>query len=187
MRRTRRGKAENQETNIETHPYNELIIPQLQIAQWEIQFLYDNMPNPELLRDSHYDWMHILHMLVYASELCNYSTFDLEVVRWAILTHDSGHYHANIPESQHGLMGAYVAASMLEKAKSEIDRAKVISIVGRHSATNDSTCNEESALRAADRLDLWRIKGFTGIDSKLIDAPGWQKVEKIARQRRCNA
>jgi len=184
MPRARRGKGTPQESNIETHPHNELIIPQLRIAQWEIQFLHDNMPAPELLQDSIYDWKHILHMLVYASALCNYSLFDMEIVRWAILAHDSGHYHTSIVETQHGLMGAYVAASMMKKAESKIDAGKVVGIIERHNATDDSTSNEESVLRAADRLDLWRLPDFAGIDSTLMEAPGWQKVEKIARQLR---
>lgn len=184
MRRIKRGAQQQEPLNIETHHYNELILPQFRIKEWEIVFLRDNMPTPDFLYNSKYDWMHILHMLVYASQLCEYSRFDMEVVRWAIWTHDSGHYHDDIPEDQHGLMSAYVAANMMERAECEFDRGKIISIVGRHSRTDESISTEEAALRAADRLDCWRLPGFSGIDDSLMDAPGWRKVEKMARELR---
>ena len=63
------GEAQGQ-YNIETHPYNKLIIPQLRVRKWEIDFLHDNMPAPELLEKPIHGWTHILHMLVYASLFC---------------------------------------------------------------------------------------------------------------------
>ena len=182
MPRARRGSIGQQPVNIETHPCNEHIIPQLRVSKFELELLRANMPFPELLEKPIHGWTHILHMLVYASELCNYSNFDLEVVRWAILSHDAGRYHDDMQETQHPLMGAYVAAKLIEKAEADVDAEQVIHIVGRHNMTDKSTSNEEAALRAADRLDLWRLPNFAGIDAAFMDAPGWRKVEKIARQ-----
>lgn len=188
MARSRRGSRTPPAPNIESHPYNEFIIPQMRVAKWELQFLRDNMPYPELLDMPIHGWMHILHMLVYASQLCNYSLFDMEVVRWAILTHDSGHYHDDIAEPRHQLMSAYIAASMIKKVNADkanvVDAVKLVNIVGNHSRNGPSAFIEESVLRAADRLDNWRLLDFPGIDAKLMDAPGWKKVEKKALQLR---
>ena len=182
-RRARRG-GHQQPVNIETHSFVEMVIPQLRIAQWEIAFLHHNMPAPGML-ESRYGWLHILHLCIYASQLCEYSLFDMESVRWAILTHDCGHYHDDIIEDQHVVMSAYVAARMIEKVNNpDIDTGKIISLVGRHSDTDEAISKEEAVLRAADRLDCWRLPNFPGIDATLMEAPGWRKVEKIAKQLR---
>ena len=183
MPRARRGSIGQQPVNIETHPCNEHIILQLRVSKRELELLRVNMPFPELLEKPVHGWNHILHMLVYASELCNYSNFDLEVVKWAILSHDAGRYHDDMQETQHPLMGAYVADKIIPTDGFYLAQVESIcSLVSRHNLTDKSTSNEEAALRAADRLDLWRMPNFGGIDAALMDAPGWRKVEKIARQ-----
>jgi len=182
--RARRYSVGQQAVNVETHPYNDLIIPQLRITKQEIDFLHDNMPFPELLEMPIHGWMHIIHMLVYASELCNYSKFDLEVVRWAILTHDSGRYHDDMQESEHPLMGAYVAGRMIEKGRINVDAEQVMGVVRRHVGHDKAISSEEAVLRTCDRLDLWRLKNFSGLEDVLMDAPGWRTVEKIAKKLR---
>ena len=183
-----RGDTAQQQPNIETHEYNELIIPQLRVAQWELDFLRDNMPAPELLNMPIHGWTHILHMLVYASAFCRYGAINLDVVRWAILIHDSGRYHDNLQESLHGLMSRRVARKMSAKLDSKQSRYgaddRVFEIVARHSLNDQPYCNEEGIVRACERLDLWRTKDFPGIKPKLVTAPGWLKVEKIARKLR---
>ena len=180
--KTKAGVAQ-EPYNIETHPYNKLIIPQLRVVKWQIDFLRDNMPAPELLEKPIHGWTHLLHMLVYASLFCNYSAFHLEVVKWAILTHDCGRYHDDLQESLHPSMSAHLARIMIAKGVN-VDADKVSSIVARHSQTNDAYCNEEAVLRASDRLDLWRLPNFKGIDEKLVTAPGWRKVEVMAKHLR---
>lgn len=183
MPRARRGSIGQQPVNIETHSCNEHIIPQLRVSKFELELLRKNMPFPELLEKPVHGWTHILHMCVYASELCNYSNFDLEVVKWAILTHDAGRYHDDMQETQHPLMGAYVAGNTIPTEGVNFDQVcSICDIIRRHNMTDKSTSNEEAALRAADRLDLWRLPNFAGIDAAFMDAPGWRKVEAIARQ-----
>ena len=184
-RRGRGSRNTSEAVDIQNHPYNEAILPQLRVDMDLLMFLYDRMPYPDLLEQPAHGWTHILHMLVYASDLCEYNApIDMDVVKWAILTHDSGRYHDTMQDTLHGQMGAYVAAKMLAASGLDIDAQKVIAVVSRHTMTDDPLSTEESVVRTCDRLDLWRVPGFQGINLELITAPGWPKVEKRARRMR---
>lgn len=189
MPRRKRGPAGGVQINIENHPYNSFIIPQLQVKLWERNFTADNMPWKQLLDEPVHGWTHALHMLVYASLLCDHSAFDMEVVRWTILTHDSGRYTDHEQESLHPQYSAYIVRSMFSKARGagspvDVDGEKVINIVGRHNLVDDSQSTEEAVLRTADRLDLYRMPGFAGLNQDLMHAPGWREVEKTAKKAR---
>ena len=177
------------EINIETHPYNERILPTLRVPLHDLHFVRDNMPAPDVLNAQVHGWTHVLHMLVYASAFCQYADFDQAVVRWAILLHDAGRYSDDQEESKHGLMGAYVFSNMCKKADEAgapvaVDQKQVIGIVERHTKTDEALSTEEAVVRACDRLDLWRLPGFTGLKPELMEAPGWQRVRNMARYMR---
>jgi hypothetical protein len=186
--RGRKGKA--REVNIENHPYNDHVLPALRVGMGDLNFVKDNMAFRDLMDAPIHGWTHILHMLVYASEFCNYSEFDMNVVRWAILLHDAGHYSDDREESEHGKYSAYIFRKMCLKARTAgqsipVDVGHVETIVHYHAhAAFISSSTEEAVVRACDRLDLWRIPGFTGLDRELMEAPGWSKVEKIAKRMR---
>jgi hypothetical protein len=183
MPRAKRGKN-IPEINIETHPLNERLLPQLHIKLSDIQWVKDNMPVPAIMDSDIHGWTHVLHMLAYASELREYSDFDLDVVKWAIVVHDSGRY-TDGEESMHGLMGAYIFARMCKKARDaeqpiDVREKHVIGIVGRHSKTDYALSTEEAVVRTCDRLDLWRLDNFTGFKTELMQASGWKTVQKLA-------
>lgn len=184
MSRRARQSLGGANVNIETHQCNEAILPQFRTTLSDLHFVRDNMPAPEMLYEPRHGWQHSLYMLVYASVLCEYNRFDAESVRWAILTHDCGRYSDHMQESQHPLMSAYVFDRMAEKVPLRVDADLVSEIVRRHNLTDAPLSTEESILRTCDRLDLWRIPDFPGIDAKLVAAPGWQKVEKMAKRMR---
>ncbi|MHA2066099.1 MAG: HD domain-containing protein [Candidatus Thorarchaeota archaeon] len=188
-------KSRIDEINIANHPYNEHILPALRISMSDLNFVKDNMPFRDLMDAPIHGWTHVIHMLVYASALCNYSAFDVDIVRWAILLHDSGRYSDDREESEHGKMGAWVFANMASKALKveqplldDVDIRRVKEIVFYHGRTAyPSSSTEEAVVRTADRLDLWRIPGFAGLDTgnpDFLEAPGWPKVEKIAKTMR---
>ena len=189
MPRNKRNKAVP-DVDIETHPYNERILPKLRVKLGDLNFVKDNMPWKELMDAPIHGWTHLLHMLVYASELCKYSEFNMDVVRWAILLHDSGRYSDDREESEHGKMGAFIFRGMAAKAVRaeqpiQVDVGHVETIVHYHAhAAFVSSSTEEAVVRTCDRLDLWRLPGFTGLDRELMEAPGWSKVEKIAERMR---
>jgi hypothetical protein len=61
----------------------------------------------------------------------------------------------------------------------------VSNIVRRHSDNDKSQSTEEAIVRACERLDLYRMPDFDYvINPALMEAPGWQKVEKTARRLR---
>lgn len=191
MPRNRRNSSGVLKIDIESHPYNDRILHGLRVKLSMVNFVKDNMPVPDIMDGSLHGWTHILHMLVYASECCLYADFDLDIVRWSIITHDSGRY-SDRQESMHGLMGANVFQRMCMKAEEagtplQVSLEHVESIVARHSETDTASSTEEAVVRCCDRLDLWRLDGFKGINPELLEAPGWRRVEKLARELRLEA
>jgi hypothetical protein len=177
------------EVNIETHPLIDRVLSALQVPLTDVMWVKDNMPTRAIMDDSIHGWQHVLHMLVYASALCQYADFDIAVVRWSILLHDSGRYSEDTEETVHGLMSAWVFGQMCKKATAvgqsiTVDEEQVIGIVGRHSMTDSSISTEEAVVRTCDRLDLYRLPGFERLNPELMEAPGWSKVAKIARELR---
>ena len=170
---------------IQAHPYNKAVLAPLRVDKSLLDCMGDRMPWKELLEQPVHGWPHILHMLVYASDLCEYNVnIDMAVIKWAILTHDSGRYHDTMQESLHGRMSAYVAKTMLDENDFDVDAQKVMDIATRHSLDDDPLSTEESVVRTCDRLDLWRLPGFQGVNPKLMTAAGWSKVERRAKRMR---
>lgn len=188
MPRNRRSSPDAVKINIESHPYNDRILPDLRVKLWVLDYVKDHMPAQDVMDGSVHGWTHILHMLVYASAFCLYADFDQNTVRWAIVCHDSGRY-SDREESMHGLMGANVFQRMCIKAEEadsplQVNHEEVMNIIARHSETAAASSTEEAVVRCCDRLDLWRIDGFRGINPELMEAPSWRKVERLARELR---
>lgn len=186
MNRGRGGRGgRTKRVTIQTHPYAKAVLSQLRVDNPTLDCMHDRMPYPDLLEQHNHGWVHILHMLVYASDLCEYNTnIDMSVVKWSILTHDCGRYHDTMQESLHGKMGAYVAEKMIGENQIDVDVQKVVDIVSRHSLEDDPLSTEESVVRTCDRLDLWRLPGFQGLNPQLVTAAGWSRVEKRAKRMR---
>lgn len=183
--------------SIDDHPLRKMIIPYMQVSGEKLEIIKASMPAPEMMDAPHHGWTHIMHMLIYASELCRYSDFDLDVVKWAIIFHDTGRMVDEGAEENHPRIGAEVMGKVLRLMRVasrggigahskviDLLAGRIHPIILNHTSTEKAQTTEEAVLRTADRLDLWRVAGFKGLNAAYMDAPGWKDVEKVAKKLR---
>ena len=133
---------------------------------------------------------HITAVLEYANKMLEYNICqkDIDVIKWAILFHDSGRQHDGLSDEVHGKFGSRIANDTIAHYKIPVDSRKVSSIVALHAETTTASSIQEAIVRTADRLDLYRFKSIKSLDSTLLETRTiWRMVEPYAIKRRENA
>jgi HD superfamily phosphodiesterase len=163
--------------------------PALRVDDREYEILMGVMDNHDLLSSLVHGRDHIEHMLLYATMLMKFLPCDPQIVKYACLLHDAGRIH-DAGDPEHPARGAVVAKryfAIMHQSDAgvvDVDEVAVCNIIRRHGLTDKAQTNEEALVRAADRLDLWRLDGFAGVDRNLVDCPGWEVVQVVAKYLR---